>query len=267
MKDVKIVFIDLDGTLKDSNQKISIRNKKIFEKLADKGIQVVFTTGRPLPYTMSLSKQFSASNYIISSNGGEIYNYGNKKVLYQSVLPKDVVIKLGELMQKYDMFFIANCFLKAYTNKDFGDPGKKVVESIDDILDEKISQLIVESYDVEMMKLFRRDINEMTNIKISNKSRNPNNTNKILFYDITCSDVSKGNAVKMLCDYLKIDVKNAMAIGDSDNDIEMLQTVGVKVAMSNASDNLKQVANMTTCSNDEEGVAVILEKLYEEIIA
>ena len=75
MKDVKIIFIDLDGTLKDSNQKISIRNKKIFEKLADKGVKVVFTTGRSLQYTMSLSKQFETSSYIISSNGAEIYNY------------------------------------------------------------------------------------------------------------------------------------------------------------------------------------------------
>ena len=75
MKDVKIIFIDLDGTLKDSNQRISINNKKIFEKLADKGVRVVFATGRSLKYSMSLSKQFSASSYIISSNGAEIYNY------------------------------------------------------------------------------------------------------------------------------------------------------------------------------------------------
>ena len=74
MKSTKIVFVDLDGTLKNNNQKISIRNKEIIEKLFDIGILVVFTTGRQLNYTISLSKQFSASNYVISSNGAEIYN-------------------------------------------------------------------------------------------------------------------------------------------------------------------------------------------------
>lgn len=266
MKSTKIVFVDLDGTLKNNNQKISIRNKEIIEKLFDIGILVVFTTGRPLNYTISLSKQFSASNYVISSNGAEIYNYFNKKIIYNSIISNEVLIKLNELIKKYNLFFIANCLLKSYTNKDFGDPGKKIINSLEDIFDEKISQLIVESYDVESMKKFKKELINIPNIKISNKSRNPKDSNKILFYDITNKDVSKGNAIKILCDYLKIDINKTMAIGDSDNDIEMLQVSNVKIAMSNATDNLKKVANFVTLSNDQEGVAVVLEQLYDELI-
>ncbi len=266
MKSTKIVFVDLDGTLKNNNQKISIRNKEIIEKLFDIGILVVFTTGRPLNYTISLSKQFSASNYVISSNGAEIYNYFNKKIIYNSIISNEVLIKLNELIKKYNLFFIANCLLKSYTNKDFGDPGKKIINSLEDIFDEKISQLIVESYDIESMKKFKKELINIPNIKISNKSRNPKDSNKILFYDITNKDVSKGNAIKILCDYLKIDINKTMAIGDSDNDIEMLQVSNVKIAMSNATDNLKKVANFVTLSNDQEGVAVVLEQLYDELI-
>lgn len=266
MKSTKIVFVDLDGTLKNNNQKISIRNKEIIEKLFDIGILVVFTTGRPLNYTISLSKQFSASNYVISSNGAEIYNYFNKKIIYNSIISNEVLIKLNELIKKYNLFFIANCLLKSYTNKDFGDPGKKIINSLEDIFDEKISQLIVESYDIESMKKFKKELINIPNIKISNKSRNLKDSNKILFYDITNKDVSKGNAIKILCDYLKIDINKTMAIGDSDNDIEMLQVSNVKIAMSNATDNLKKVANFVTLSNDQEGVAVVLEQLYDELI-
>lgn len=266
MKSTKIVFVDLDGTLKNNNQKISIRNKEIIEKLFDIGILVVFTTGRPLNYTISLSKQFSASNYVISSNGAEIYNYFNKKIIYNSIISNEVLIKLNKLIKKYNLFFIANCLLKSYTNKDFGDPGKKIINSLEDIFDEKISQLIVESYDIESMKKFKKELINIPNIKISNKSRNPKDSNKILFYDITNKDVSKGNAIKILCDYLKIDINKTMAIGDSDNDIEMLQVSNVKIAMSNATDNLKKVANFVTLSNDQEGVAVVLEQLYDELI-
>lgn len=266
MKSTKIVFVDLDGNLKNNNQKISIRNKEIIEKLFDIGILVVFTTGRPLNYTISLSKQFSASNYVISSNGAEIYNYFNKKIIYNSIISNEVLIKLNELIKKYNLFFIANCLLKSYTNKDFGDPGKKIINSLEDIFDEKISQLIVESYDIESMKKFKKELINIPDIKISNKSRNPKDSNKILFYDITNKDVSKGNAIKILCDYLKIDINKTMAIGDSDNDIEMLQVSNVKIAMSNATDNLKKVANFVTLSNDQEGVAVVLEQLYDELI-
>ena len=266
MKSTKIVFVDLDGTLKNNNQKISIRNKEIIEKLFDIGILVVFTTVRPLNYTISLSKQFSASNYVISSNGAEIYNYFNKKIIYNSIISNEVLIKLNELIKKYNLFFIANCLLKSYTNKDFGDPGKKIINSLEDIFDEKISQLIVESYDIESMKKFKKELINIPDIKISNKSRNPKDSNKILFYDITNKDVSKGNAIKILCDYLKIDINKTMAIGDSDNDIEMLQVSNVKIAMSNATDNLKKVANFVTLSNDQEGVAVVLEQLYDELI-
>lgn len=267
VKNTKIVFVDLDGTLKDSNKKISMRNKRIFEKLADIGIVVVFTTGRPLSYTISLSKQFSSSNYVISSNGAEIYNYSNGNVIYHNRLSRENINKLKELIKKYQLFFIANCLTQAYTNKIFDDPGKKIVHSVDEITDLNISQLIVESYDEEVMRLFKNDISGISGIKISNKSRSSgaSASDQILFYDITNSDVSKGNAVKILCDYLNIDIKKTMAIGDSDNDIEMLQTVNVKVAMNNATEALKKEANFITLSNDEEGVAVILERLYNEL--
>lgn len=265
VKNTKIVFVDLDGTLKDSNKKISMRNKRIFERLADIGIVVVFTTGRPLSYTISLSKQFSSSNYVISSNGAEIYNYSNGNVIYHSRLSRENINKLKELIKKYQLFFIANCLTQAYTNKTFDDPGKKIVHSVDEITDLNISQLIVESYDEEVMRLFKNDISGISGIKISNKSRSSSASDQILFYDITNSDVSKGNAVKILCDYLNIDIKKTMAIGDSDNDIEMLQTVNVKVAMNNATEALKKEANFITLSNDEEGVAVILERLYNEL--
>lgn len=264
MENVKIVFVDLDGTLKDNEGKVSIRNKKVFERLMDKGINIVIATGRSLPDAMTYSKQFSTSNYVISSNGAEIYNYLTKETIYKSIISKTDVLMIDELVQKYNLFFIANCLDKTYTNKPYNEPGKKVVSTLKEI-EEDISQIIIESFELEKMKLFRRDFGNIEHLKISNKSRNPENTDEILFYDITCNDVSKGNAVKILCDYLKINMDKTMAIGDSNNDLEMLQNVQVKVAMNNATEDIKKIANYITLSNEQEGVAIILEKLYSEI--
>ena len=252
MKDTKIVFLDLDGTLKDENKKISTRSKRILKRLTDIGVQIVLTTGRPLPYTVSLSKQFAVSSYVISSNGAEIYNHTTNKVIYN--------------FKKYELYFVVNSLLNSYTNKTFDEPGKKVINSLEEIIDETISQIIIESYDIEKMKLFRNEMSKLGTLKISNKSRNPDPSKQILFYDITNIDVSKGEALKKLCEHLNIDIEKTMAIGDSDNDIEMLKAVDVKVAMENGTENLKKEANHITLSNNEDGVAVILEKLYDELI-
>lgn len=265
MNDIKIVFVDLDGTLKDSNEKISIRHKRIIEKLANIGIPVVFTTGRNVVYTESLSKQFGASSYIIASNGAEIYNYANDKMILESVISKESIKTIFELIKKYNLTFLTNYLNKNYTNKTSLNAGRKVVLSPDEMLDKNISQVIVQFRDVETLNLFENEIIKLKDVKISNENKYPGKKSKNLFFDITNCDVSKGNAVKILCNYLNISLDNVMAIGDSTNDVDMLNLAKVKVAMANASQDLLEVANYTTLSNDEEGVALVLEKLYEEL--
>ena len=87
-----------------------------------------------------------------------------------------------------------------------------------------------------------------------------------MFYDVTNSDVSKGNAITRLCEHLKIDMSKTMAIGDSGNDIEMFNVCKYKVAMANAEKDLKDIANIETLSNNQDGVSIVLERLYDEII-
>ena len=99
------------------------------------------------------------------------------------------------------------------------------------------------------------------NLKIANKTKHIIE-GKLLYYDIVNADVSKGKAAEMLCEHFKIDIKKAMAIGDSTNDYDMLEKVGYKVAVSNASDDVKQIADIVTLSNKQNGVATILNELY-----
>jgi len=266
VKDTKIVFLDLDGTLKDEDKKISTRSRRILKRLTDIGVQIVLTTGRPLFYTIALSKQLGISSYVISSNGAEIYNYTTNKVIYNSKISKEDILKIDELVKKHELYFVVNSLLNSYTNKTFDEPGKKVINSLEEIIDETISQIIIESYDIDKMKIFRSEMSKFGTLKISNKSRKPDPSKQILFYDVTNIDVSKGFALRKLCEYLNIDIAKTMAIGDSDNDIEMLKAVDVKVAMENGTENLKKEASHITLSNNEDGVAVMLEKLYDELV-
>ena len=262
MNNVKIVFTDLDSTLTISEGKIDIQNKKIFEKLADIGIPVVINTGRSIPYIIPICKQFSTSNYVIASNGAEIYNYLTKKVIYRSVILEENLKIIDDLIRKYDLLFYANGIQRRYTNKTEKSIGTIFTNYLSDI-NEEIAQVVIESYDVNVMIKAKQEITARESLKIANKTKHVEE-GKLLYYDIVNSEVSKGTAVIELCEYLNIDPAKAMAIGDSTNDIEMLDAVGYKVAVANASDDLKEKANIITLSNKQNGVATILNELYNQ---
>lgn len=264
MRDIKIVFTDLDSTLTKEEKVIDIENKRIFERLSSIGIPVVISTGRSIPYTIPICKQYMTSNYMICSNGAEIYNYLTKKVIYRNVIKMENIEYLDSLVKKYNLYFTANGINKRYSNKTFDNIGLSFIERLSDIEDD-ISQVVIESYDIENMKFLRKDLDDNKELKIINKTKHIAE-GKLLYYDIVNSSVSKGEAVKILCNELDIECSRAMAIGDSENDIEMLESVGYKVAVNNASDELKKIADVVTLSNKENGVLVVLKELYKEKI-
>ena len=263
MKNVKIVFTDFDSTMTIENGIVDIKNKVIFERLAEVGIPVVINTGRPLNYIIPKCKQFSTSNYVIASNGAEIYNFKTDKMIYQSVISKELICLLSSLIKKYNLFFMANSLKKRYTNKTTDNIGFILVDDLNDVTDD-VSQVILESYDINSMMELRASLKEIQGLKIANKTKHITD-GKLLYYDIVNSEVSKGNALEILCNYLNISLDKSMAIGDADNDIEMLMKAGIKVAVANATDNLKKIADIVTLSNKENGVVTVLNDLYYSI--
>ena len=264
MKDVKIIFIDLDGTLKDSEGKVSLRTYKIIEKLKELGLYVIFTTGRCIPYTVSFAKRYDSSGFMITSNGAEIYNYTNDNLLYHSPIKRENLKFVDGLVEKYNLKFIANTKDIRYSNTEENITGRKLIDKLYDIKAE-VNQVVIQSTDINSMKFFRRDLGECPELKISNKSSKIEGR-KYLFYDVTNSEVSKGDAIVRLCNHLGISMDHTMAIGDSGNDIEMFNVCKYKVAVANADKELKDIANLETLSNDQDGVAIVLERLYDEII-
>lgn len=132
------------------------------------------------------------------------------------------------------------------------------------IIKNPITQCVFSSLNLENIRNIKEEINDIKNIKIVNLSKclvnNQLSTEKPFFLDITCKDTSKGNAIKNLCKYLKIDLKDSVAIGDSYNDLTMFEVVGHSVAMGNASEDIKKTVDEVTDTNNEDGVAKFLEK-------
>ena len=218
----KAIFIDIDGTLRDSNRNLSARTIETIKKVSEKGILVILCSGRPRKYTEEISRECFASKYIITSSGGNIYDYEQDKILYVNKMDKEALIKLYEIANLEDVRFIMNVGEGRVVNKvKHTDQEKKLEENIRDFV-------------------YKNDVIQCT---------------------IADSDFDK---IKNLIPKIeKIENVEIIAIGDDNNDLSMFEQVGYKVAVDNAIDIVKEKADEITLSNDEDGVAVFLEKLLK----
>ena len=112
------------------------------------------------------------------------------------------------------------------------------------------------------MKKLELYINNKTNLKVINKSFDYLNEfkNSYYFFDIVNNNVSKGNAIKYLLKVLNINKENSICFGDSINDIEMFKSVGISVAMGNSIEEIKNIADYITDTNDNDGISKFFDK-------
>lgn len=264
----KAIFIDIDGTLRDDNENISERTIKAIKNITQKGILVVLCSGRPIKYTENISRECRASNYIITSNGGSIYNYENNETLYINKMDKKAVIELYKIAQKVNARFIMDIADSRIVNRLKHLDGSEIeLEiSVEEFVNQNdIIQCVIADSDFEKIKSIKGKIEKVKNVEIKNQHKNlidetaPRKGSA--YYDVAAIESNKGNAIKKFCKMLNIDLKDVVAIGDSINDIPMFKVVGHSVAMGNANDKVKEYANEVTESNEDDGVAVFLEKL------
>lgn len=267
----KIIFIDIDGTLRNDNKEITSRTKKAIQQIVEKGIQVVICSGRRRKYTEEVSKEALASKYVIVCNGGEIYDYEKKEIIYQNELENESMITLYHMAEKYDVQLSINAEGDRIVKDPTNIPTDIVLqEPIEHFVKKKvITQCIFSSTTLEKIKKIKEEVNLLGNVEIANLSKclvdSKLPEEQPFFLDIASKDSSKGNAIKKLCEYLKIDLKDTVAIGDSYNDLTMFEVVGHRVVMGNAPEDIKKVADEVTDTNNNDGVAKFLEKLNKEI--
>ena len=245
----KIIFIDIDGTLRNDKEEITAETKKAIYKITQKGCYVVVCSGRPRNYLEEVSKEALASNYVIGCNGGEIYDYQEKKIIYQNSLSNEEVIDLWNLAEEYDVQLIMNSNSKRITRKRTDSKASILLEEpIENfVTNHSVTQCVFSSLNLEPIQNIKKKIENKENIKIINSSKCLINKTllkeKPFFLDITCKSTSKGIAIEKLCKHLNIDLKESIAIGDSYNDITMFETVGHSVAMGNAPEDIKEMVD------------------------
>ena len=266
---VKAIFIDIDGTLRDSDRNLSERTIDAVKRVTNEGILVILCSGRPRGYTEQVSRECFASKYIITSNGGNIYDYEENKVIYVNEMDKEALIKLYQIANSKGIRYIMNVGDGRVVNKvKYADQEIKLDENINDfVYKNPVVQCTIADSDFDKIKNLIPIIEKIENVEIKNRHKSllddrfkDDNT---IFCDIANINSNKGNAVKKLLEILNIKKEETIAIGDDNNDLSMFEQVGRKVAMNNAIDLVKEKADEITLSNAEDGVAIYLEKLLK----
>ena len=275
MKNIKLVASDLDGTLLDKNKEITPRLYHALEQMNEQGIYFVPATGRPFSTVPQAIKALPFLRYVITSNGAAIYDAVEKKAVIENNLSPnavDAVIPIAKHLPVITEYFIHG---KAYI-------AKSVYENLSTyglteshvryILNSRIpvenfwekmqkSHAILENInlifrDMDLRKQVWAELRALGLCSVT--ASTPENI------EITSPLATKAKALETLCAMLGIEAEHVLAVGDSDNDLPMLEFAGIGVAMANGEAHIKAAADMIAEDCNHFGAAKILEQLLKE---
>lgn len=286
----KLVAIDLDGTMLNKYGVITENTKNVIKKVQEKGVEVIIASGRPINSVKNFSKEINSQKYFISGNGAITYDIKNDKILYENILNKNKVLQVIKICEENSIYYnvytengiIAKnlnyntlYYYKENINKSEENKTHiNIVENIYDYIEnrnEKILKIMICDGSKTIFNSIMKKIREITDIEIldvSHMSRKiiKQGTEEIAleyFYtEISAKDVDKWNALEKLIELMNITKEEVVTIGDNANDIKMLKNAGIGVAMGESAPYVKECADEVTTSNDNDGVAVILEKIF-----
>ncbi|WP_226035390.1 Cof-type HAD-IIB family hydrolase [Aquibacillus saliphilus] len=239
-QDVRLIALDMDGTLLDANHRVSEENKKAITAARNQGVEVILSTGRHFSTCNDYAKSLELSSYLITVNGSEIWTASGELVERQ-LLDIPLIKMLVDLHKKHK----TSAWMTSTDQVFRGE----VPDDLDahqwlkfgfDIDDEQVKQLIMDEL----------SINE--SLEVSNSS--------LTNIEVNAVGINKARAIEKVCQRLNITMDQVMAIGDSLNDIKMIEEAGLGIAMGNAQEDVKKVADWITSTHTESGVAHAIEK-------
>lgn len=239
----KLIALDMDGTTLGDDGEISEVNRKWLLEAMREGVKVVFATGRGMVRITRFMEALGMTGPVITTNGGEVWR--NPGLLHsRRTLDLDVVNEICRMAIEEDLDFWA------YTAEGLFKRNAWIIE-------EQISQYAwlkfgFRIHDQAQMVRLRQQLSTWDRIEVTSSMPHQ--------IEVNASGVNKGNAVCQVCSMLDIDMSDVVAIGDGENDISMITAAGLGVAMGNATDEVKQCADLITATNEQHGVAQIIQQ-------
>lgn len=271
MHQIKMIGLDLDGTLLNTKKELTDYSRDVLRRAIDKGVHVLVATGRPYIGIPEELRNLPGIRYALTSNGARILDTEKKEVLIEEFLPKDAAIDALEVFKKYDtmceIYFHGQGYAEeekmAQIHKYQHNPNMwEYVRKSRRVVSDVMALAKKSSDDMEKVQGLFADMNEREQAwkELAQDKRIELVGSLGYNIEINAAGVNKGKGLVKLGELLGIRREEIMACGDGDNDIVMLKEVGLGVAMANAEEAVKEAADYITESNDEDGVAKAIEK-------
>ena len=269
---IRLLALDIDGTLLDSNFRVSEDNLAALRRARAAGVEVVLTTGRRHRFALPIAALFGFDLWLISSNGA-ITRSSAGELFHRDLMPVEVARALLRHMEPCREFAVVT-----YDLEDRGalliHSGEALHASVGRWLDKNapyirevpsLSEAIVSDPvqvmfcgDIAQMRQAESHLAGFPRLAEVNVLKTEYQERNLSMLDILNRGCSKGHALRRWAEHRRLAREQVMAIGDNYNDVEMLEFAGLPFIMENACDELKQNGWRLTSSNDESGVAAAL---------
>lgn len=262
----KILAFDIDGTLVDSNKNVTPATKEAVRKAAKKGCKIVIATGRPVPGITKTAQAIGLDEldgYVLSFNGGIVMSYKDGRTIFENMIPMEYYAEICDIAKECNVNIISYENYNVVTEKKddkYVDIECKIngidckeVKSLKDYLTFPVPKFIMlgdGDYLAEVEKKVQAKIGDKLDVYRSEP----------FFLEILPKGVNKADSLNKLLSHLNLKREELMAFGDGFNDISMIEFAGMGVAMSNGNDVIKEKADYIAPSNDEDGIAYVLNK-------
>lgn len=263
---IKLIAIDIDGTLITPDKRITSRVRNILRYVENRGIMVSLVTGRLYPTCKRYSLELGLSGPCVIYQGAMIIDHKTDKVLHELRIPRSKALEIIRYSREQNLAL--NLYMDQFT---FYTEKPNRYSVLDAQLNEVEMQVVKDLEEVvtnDPLKLMFVDDPEIIS-KLEEKFSGLDGeiialTSLPQFLEIVNKNATKADALKWIADRFNIRREEVMAIGDSHNDIPMIEWAGIGVAMGNADEKVKNSADFVTLSNTEDGVAYAIELLVTE---
>jgi len=259
---IKLVAIDMDDTLLDKTLNVSSRTCEAIRKAQEQGVIVTIATGRMFSSAVPFAQELNIQAPIITYNGGMVRYPLSKEMVFHQPINPTVAGKVVELFRQHGWY------LQSYMNDELYVVERcEKAKSYEELAGITAVAVGADFYTMQHEPTKMLTIAEPHEIQAIQRIVNQEfagelftATSKAHYLELTHPSVNKGHALALLAEKLGIRCEEVMAIGDSNNDYHMVEYAGFGVAMGNASDRLKGIAQAVTGHNDAHGVAEAIEK-------
>ena len=270
--DYKLLVLDVDGTLLNDEKEISVRTRSAILKIQQMGIHVVLASGRPLyslrPIARSLEMN-TYGGYLMAYNGAQIIQVATDELMYEKRIHPDMFPFIEKEARKYNLAMFTYKEDTIYTDS----PDSEYVRREAELNRMKIARAddFVDGIPFSPCKVvLAGDPSTLTSIE-GGIARRLAGTLSVFrsepdFLEFAPQNVDKNYGLEILLNKINVDPENIIAVGDGIRDISMIQMAGLGIAMGNAVDSVKLCTDAFTASNNDDGVALVIEQhIIEEI--